>query len=286
MFSGRSASPYAMPDWTALYSPRRCKKCGRPLAASSDPADLYNQMAEAYNTYYAPVMDNLTRMWGGTASPWTMPVSGGREAWPGVAGRQGTRTQKAGHRHEHDCGCDAGECDGCHDDNCHCRCCVNDAELVVNARLGERRVVALTIENPRRREREIKLELGPWSTRNGSPADVKGRLLAPAAFTLGPCQEQEVILIIEADVRSNPDQPAGDATNRDPNQPSTGLTARPAVTGAADDSRRQVPDVEGCEVYYADLRIDGCDMRPMRIALVLLPRDCATHPIDCGCGCC
>jgi len=285
MFRGRSANPNAMPDWTTMYAWRRCKKCGQPLPPSSDPAEMYNQMAEAYNAYYAPMLDNLTRMWGGSASPWTMPAGIGREGWPGMYGRPGTRTQKPGRRHDHDCGCDEGECDGCHDDNCHCRCCVHDADLVINARLGERRVVPLTIENPRRRERQIKLELGNWTTRAGSPADVKGRLLPTAEFTLGPCQEREVILLIEADVRVSPNQPPG-AADRDPNQASTGLTAGVSVAGATNDNRRQVPDVEGCEVYYADLHIDGCDMRPMRIALVLLPRDCASHPIDCGCGCC
>jgi hypothetical protein len=278
MFRGRTASPYAMPDWTALYAPRRCKKCGQPLPASSNPADMYSQMAEAYNAYYAPVLENLTRLWGGSATPSTMPAASGPAAWPV------TRTHKPGHKHHHDCGCDEGECDGCHADNCHCHCCITDADLVVHARLGERRVVPLTIENPRHRERQIRLELSNWTSRAGSPADVKGRLLPPAEFTLGPCQEREVILLIEADVKTGNNQPPG-ASDRDPNQSSTGLSGA-AAAGAADDPRRQVPDVEQCEVYYADLRVEGCDLRPMRIVLVLLPRDCASHPIDCGCGCC
>jgi hypothetical protein len=284
MFRGRTASPYTMPDWTAMYAPRRCKKCGQPLPPSANPADLYSQVAETYNAYYAPMMENLARLWGGTASPWTVPTGGSREAWPGMPGWPGSRTHKPGHRHSHDCGCDEGECDGCHADNCHCHCCVHDADLVVQARLGERRVVPLTIENPRRRERQIRLELGNWTTRSGSPADVKGRLLPPAEFTLGPCEEREVILLVEADIKAGTNQPPG-AAERDVSQSSTGLSAA-AEASAANDNRRQVPDVEDCEVYYADLRVEGCDMRPMRIALVLLPRDCAAHPIDCGCGCC
>jgi hypothetical protein len=39
-------------------------------------------------------------------------------------------------------------------------------------------------------------------------------------------------------------------------------------------------------VFSADLRVEGCDTRPIRIALALLPRDCNAYEIDCGCGCC
>jgi hypothetical protein len=61
------------------------------------------------------------------------------------------------------------------------------------------------------------------------------------------------------------------------------MAARAATSELPD---RRVPDVEHCEVFYADLRIEGCDQRPVRLALVLLPRDCEAHPVDCGCGCC
>jgi len=32
--------------------------------------------------------------------------------------------------------------------------------------------------------------------------------------------------------------------------------------------------------------VEGCEMRPVRIALALLPRDCADYKVDCGCSCC
>src|SRR5690349_2949167 len=38
------------------------------------------------------------------------------------------------------------------EDPCHCTCCISDADLIIYARLGERRVVPVTIENPRARE--------------------------------------------------------------------------------------------------------------------------------------
>ncbi len=57
-----------------------------------------------------------------------------------------------------DCGC--GRCG----DDCHCMCCVDGADLVVETRLGERRVVTLEVVNERRRERDITLELGAFTT--------------------------------------------------------------------------------------------------------------------------
>jgi hypothetical protein len=45
-------------------------------------------------------------------------------------------------------------------------------------------------------------------------------------------------------------------------------------------------DVDNCIVYYADLRVEGCEIRPVRIAVALLPRDCGDYRITCSCQCC
>jgi hypothetical protein len=140
-------------------------------------------------------------------------------------------------------------------DPCHCTCCIVDADLIIHARLGERRVVPLTIENRWRRERKVKVELSGWSTRGGSPATVNARLQPPGPeFTLPPCGQQELVLIVEATAES--------------------------------DNERRMPDVDDCVVYYADLRVEGCEIRPIRIALALLPRDCGAYRIECRCQCC
>jgi hypothetical protein len=312
-----------MPDFLT-YAPRRCRKCGQPLPAG-DSTELYRQMTEAYQAMYAPYMQSLSQMWGGAMPwaqgqmggsgapgplPWTMPLMGGWPGMPmGVAGRREFRHRGRHHEghhepggrsehhygHHHDCGCDEGDCDGCHDDDCHCRCCITDADLVIYARLGEQRVVALTIENPRKRERQVRLELSNWTTRSGSPASITGRVVPPAEFTLGPCSERDVIVVVEAGLKR--DTPQADEPNREPagaaagsaanrEQPLAGFAAMAARAPTSDVPDRRVPDVEHCEVFYADLRIEGCDQRPVRLALVLLPRDCASHPVDCGCGCC
>jgi hypothetical protein len=148
---------------------------------------------------------------------------------------------------------DKGECKSCERDDCHCTCCIGDVDLVVYSRLGEHRIVPITIENTRKREKEIRLELSEFSTRGKSrDVDVAAQV-QPEAFTLRPCEEQTVVLEVR--------------------------------TGRRDDDQRD-GDVDDCVVLLADLRVEGCDIRPVRIALALLPRECAAYEIECGCGCC
>lgn len=165
--------------------------------------------------------------------------------------------QTPGMSHAKDCGC--GHC--CAPDKCHCRCCISDADLVVYSRVGERRVVPLIVENHYRRERTIHLDLSKWTTRGGLPVNVTAQLEA-TDFKLAACEERSVALTVEVGF-----------TPESPNDPDR-------------EEPRQRPDVDECKVYYADLRVEGCDIRPVRIALALLPRDCAAHKIHCRCTCC
>jgi hypothetical protein len=178
-----------------------------------------------------------------------------------------------GHEHAHDC-----HCRDCRRDDCHCRCCVVDADLVVHARLGERRIVPVTIENSRRREREIRLELSEFTSHSGKEEAVTGRLLSPAEFTLAACQEQDAVIEIEI----GPAQ-RGEVTPANPDKADNPDKPTPVKERVAFE---RVPDVDDCVVAYADLRIAGCDHRPVRIAVTTLPRDCHSYPVDCTSGCC
>jgi hypothetical protein len=167
----------------------------------------------------------------------------------------------AAHDHGHGRGRrskDCCTCRTCEKDDCHCRCCIVDADLVVHARLGERRVVPIVIENDRRREREITLELSSFTSKGGRDTNITGEILGSAEFTVAPCAEKEIVIGIEV-----VEEQERDKTDRD---------------------RRL--DVDECEVAYADLRVVGCDIRPIRIAVAVLPRDCHAYRVDCGCGCC
>jgi hypothetical protein len=170
-----------------------------------------------------------------------------------------------GHDREHGCGCEGRRepgC-GCRDgrerdcgcgrcgDDCHCVCCVAGADLVVETRLGERRVVTLEVVNERRRERDITLELGAFTTRGGSPAPVAGAVDGATTFKLAPCSEHLVPIVIEVGIE-----------------------------------REGLPDVDDCLVAWSDLKVEGCDIRPVRIAVAILPRDCGAYRVRCACGCC
>ena len=206
----------------------RCDGCGRPRR-SRGGGDWASVAASAGA--------GLQQAWGGLLQPY----------------RQMARMMTSAaavprhHRDHDDCGCAA--------DSCHCSCCIGDADLVVYARLGEQRVVPITIENSRRRERTIDLELSEWATHGGNRLGIQAAVSPSEPFVLGPCQERAVTLLLST---APGDQDEGEGP----------------------------PDVDDCKVAYADLRVKGCDVRPVRVAVALLPRDCATYVVDCHCGCC
>jgi hypothetical protein len=157
----------------------------------------------------------------------------------------------------------------------------------VYARVGEQRVIPIVVENERRREKDITLELSKWTTRGGKPAPVETRLLDPREFTLAPCAEQKITLVV--DVREL--QPADQSSQPEsPNQPKGRGRAAAAAAGATEvieiPRGIKLPDVDDCVVAIADLRLEGCDHRPLRIAVAVLPRDCDPYTVSCGCSCC
>jgi hypothetical protein len=151
-----------------------------------------------------------------------------------------------------------------HDDcNCHCTCCIGDVDLAVYTRAGERRVVPVRIENTRRREREVKLTVSDFTTRGGRAVPVNVSIAGAADFTLAPCAEQEATLLVDV-------SRAGDGDDK----------------SEEEKARGKLRDVDECLVALGDLRLEGCDVRPVRIAVAVVPRDCSPYEIDCGCACC
>lgn len=160
--------------------------------------------------------------------------------------------------------CDGCDCEDCAPSSCDCLCCIGDVDLVVYTRVGERRVVPIEIHNPRRREREIDIELSSFTTRGGKPAGVVATLIGDGKVTLAPCATHELILVVNIATTEVND---GDDVMR-------------RATG------ERVIDVDDCLVAIADLRVVGCDMRAQRIALAILPRRCAAHEVECRSSCC
>lgn len=299
-----TADPDHVSMLTAMMYPgltRKCDHCDGYVTISAE--DVMSALTAAVGEPYANLLRSATepsakgllgvqmptdRGWGG-AHPSKRPdyghwYHGGREHHKGH-----------GHRHHVDCGCgceecyDGCECRPCRRDDCHCRCCIVDADLVVHTRLFERRVVPILLENDRRREREIELDLSEFRTKGGSPTAIAAAV-TPTQFVLGPCEEREVLVLI--DVRSGKDDDGGDAGKKDTD--ATKRTDASAKEEVAESVRTMLAagrefdliDVDECVVAYGDLRVVGCDVRPVRIAVSVLPRDCHAHRVRCSCGCC
>jgi hypothetical protein len=167
----------------------------------------------------------------------------------GLAARS-TRTHR-GATQKHGCGCETEE-------PCHCTCCIVDADVAVYTHLGETRILTFVLTNDRIRPKSIHVAAGPFLDRTGKPAPIKGVLFPPTEFELAPCTSKAVVMAIETGPLGTP--------GAIPNEP--------------------IPDVEDCTVYYSDLRIDGCEMRPLRIAVAILPRECGAYKIHCHSCCC
>ncbi len=180
------------------------------------------------------------------------------------------------------------------------------------------------IENTRAREREIELQLSDFTTKGGQPSPVVGRLVEPTSFTIAPCGEHEAVVVVSVGVPGTPDGQGKATTSELSGQELAELSKAELVTVAEragvevttsmtkSDLRaaieevdpsllgrrfetgeidrevvlRPLRDVDDCHVAIADLRVQGCDTRPIRLAVAVLPRDCGPYPIRCACRCC
>ena len=191
-------------------------------------------------------------------------------------GATGTMTRGQGHheRSRH-CGCD----------DRHCECCVCDADVLLHARCGELRRIPLTFENESRRDREVTLELGKFLSSGGRDLNWIAQL-SETHFTLRPCDEHTVTLMvgIRCDTK---DKPNGDTSG----ESGTGKEAAVGIRALAENVNALVANerfgsVDRCEVGYATIRAEGCQTRPIVVAVAVLPDDCDAYRHPCGCTCC
>jgi hypothetical protein len=193
----------------------------------------------------------------------------------GRAGGSGVRARAS----QSDCGCGGGcDCD------CHCECCVCDADVLVHARCGEVRRIPVTFENDTRREREVKLTLETFVTAGGRDLGWPAQL-SESSFTLRGCDERTVIVSMQ--VRCEPvdrpgeTQPPGSTPGKTP--AGVPVEERPTLAAAAN---TRLGSVDRCEVGYATIRAEGCLVRPIVVAVAVLPDDCDAYRRPCSCGCC
>jgi len=185
-------------------------------------------------------------------------------------------------RHEH----------GCADDtDCRCECCIVDADIVVYARCGEVRVVPIEIENDTRKDREdVELEVGEFRSGGGQVLAWKAALSPKGPLTIRGCSTARLELLVgvvcaRAPVVVNPGKDV-----KAPKEP-----ARPAASeggGAVDQLVRLATDVrdtggvDSCTVGYVTVEVGGCLVRPIVVAVAVLPDDCGAYAASCSCGAC
>ncbi len=196
------------------------------------PSDWMNRTFSGWwNKSYGDLINTKPSDWwtilygAGTATqasgaPPTMPPAG--------------TVQKHHRHHRHPAGCcceecshsrrhhDDHDCHRCGPDPCECFCCIGDVDLAVYSRVGEQRVIPVVVENERRRDKQITLELSDWTTRGGKPAPVETVALEPKTFTLAACAQQKVTLVVRVrgDDTATTNQP-NPTLNQPPGRPLT-----------------------------------------------------------------
>ncbi|WP_299444517.1 hypothetical protein [uncultured Phycicoccus sp.] len=198
----------------------------------------------------------MWEQWG--VAPWAPPAgprpSGRRAGGSRPRHRPGHEHHPGHERHDHGCECETDVC----------ACCVPDADIVLHARAGERRVIPFVLHNRWRRDREVGVEVGPWHRCSGAELNIQAEVDGEG-FTLGPCEDRVVRLLLTVASADEADE-AAEAEEK----------GEPPVRFA---------DVGQCSSAYADVRFEGC-ARPQRVAVVVEPAACNAVEVGCDCGCC
>lgn len=154
------------------------------------------------------------------------------------------------------CGCGC----GCDEHDCACSCCIRCADVIEYTRCSEARVIPISFDNETRRERDVTLQLGNFATEGGQDLGWQAAV-SPSTFKLMPCGKTTVLLTVNVDCSK------WNVPSPNDRQPTT-------------------TTLDGCKVAYATLRADGCTVRPLVIAVAVLPEFCGAHRAGCGCSCC
>jgi len=154
---------------------------------------------------------------------------------------------------------------GCQEErDCSCECCIRCADTVQYAYCGETRKIPLTFDNDSRRERQVNIQISSFVTDSGQALPWKA-MISETQFTLPPCGEKTVMVGVSIDCGQ---------TNPDGNNPDGSVVGRVGTS------------VDSCKVGYLKVTADGCMIRPLIVAVAVLPDHCGAHKVGCLCGCC
>jgi hypothetical protein len=212
--------------------------------------------------------DSVRRLVDQTFAAWEPAFTLLDDAWSGWAGAAGDMAATShrgrpfrhiGHGWHHvRCGCRCDDGHRRHDrcDHCDCCSCASGADVLIEAHIGERRVVPLTLHNRRRRTTTVTLRPGEWTSCTEDAPEVATEVVPGGEVTLEPCVTRVVRLVVSV-----------------------------GATQSKEEVQRLGDDVRCCTVVVSDLRVDGCGTT-VRLAVAVLPSDCGAVVVDCcGCGC-
>jgi hypothetical protein len=228
------------------------------------------------------------------------------------------------HGHEHEgCGCendrdrDGGwrhdrECDGCEHDHgcrhgrrkerdCRCDCCIVDADIIVYGHCGEVRVVPIEVINDSRKIREnVDVQVSQVRSGGGKVLPWPTLIQPEGPLNLEPCRATRLELLVQIACGAEPGEasvaPSGAAEEAPAKRSGSARRAAPATDDAPSDASAALTalaaqrdirsDVDRCEVGYTTIRLDGCLVRPIVVAIAVLPVGCDSYRVGCSCSCC
>ncbi len=177
---------------------------------------------------------------------------------------------------EHDHRRGYGRCRG-HD--CRCDCCIIDADIIIYAHCGEVRVVPIEVANDTRKIREnVDVQVSEVRSAGGTVLAWPTVMRPEGPLTLEPCTTTRLELTVHVACRT---------------EKGTASTSRSAAKSAPSDAfaalaaqRESGSDVDQCEVGYTTIRLGGCLVRPIVVAIAALPLACDSYRTGCSCSCC
>jgi hypothetical protein len=156
----------------------------------------------------------------------------------------------------------------------------------VYAHCGELRVVPIEIANDTRKVREdVTVDLSDVRSAGGRVLPWQTVLQPVGPLTLDPCSTTKLELLVhiicgDESTSTAPVRTAGG------DKPLAKDDVAPNLLRMAARQRADFGDVDQCEVGYLTVRLGGCLVRPIVVAIAALPDACATYRAGCSCSCC
>jgi hypothetical protein len=164
--------------------------------------------------------------------------------------------------------------------DCRCDCCIVDADIIIYAHCGEVRVVPIEVANDTRKIREnVDVQVSEVRSAGGTVLAWPTVMRPEGPLTLEPCSTTRLELTVY--VACGTEQ--GKAS---PGRSAVAKTVPADAFAALAAQREPGSDVDQCEVGYATIRLGGCLVRPIVVAIAALPLACDSYRTGCSCSCC